>query len=129
MKTKLKMLMSVAGNADARYDLPAFAYKKGQIVELHPELAKSWIASGRAEAFVEEPAAPAPTKPAIAEPAKTPEPEKKAEADPEPSKDESKAQATAPASRNRRETAGRETKVPEAKSSENASDRSAQTHS
>ena len=128
MKTKLKMLMSVAGNADARYDLPAFAYKKGQIVELHSELAKSWIASGRAEAFVEEPAVEskhfsrAETSDVFKVPAKAPEPEKKTEgtaADAESGKDESKAQASAPASRNRRETASRETKGPEAKGSEN----------
>jgi hypothetical protein len=53
-KIKVKMLHSVAGNADARYDLAAHGFRKGQTVALHPELAKSWIASGRAEAFTEE---------------------------------------------------------------------------
>lgn len=53
-KIKVKMLVSVAGNADERYDLPSHGYGAGQIIELHPELAASWIASGRAAAFVEK---------------------------------------------------------------------------
>ncbi len=49
-KTKVKMLITVAGGADARYDLPDFGYAPGQIVELHPKLAELWIATGKAEA-------------------------------------------------------------------------------
>ena len=45
-KVKVEILRSVAGNANPQYDLPDHGYGPGDIVELHPELASKWIASG-----------------------------------------------------------------------------------
>ena len=53
-KIKVKMLTSIAGNANPVYDLPDHGYQFGQVVELHPDLAALWIASGKAEAVEEE---------------------------------------------------------------------------
>lgn len=49
-KTKVKILIPVAGGAEPMYDLPDFGYAPGQIVELHPKLAQIWIATGKCEA-------------------------------------------------------------------------------
>ena len=49
-KIKIKLLTSIAGNAEPAYDQAEFGYAPGQIVEVHPNLAAAWIGSGLAEA-------------------------------------------------------------------------------
>ena len=51
MKTRVKMLVSIAGNADATYGQPEFSYRIGEFVEVHPQLAAEWISAGLAEAL------------------------------------------------------------------------------
>lgn len=48
---KVRMTVSIAGNAEPRYELPEFSFAPGDEVELHPELAAAWIAAGHAEAM------------------------------------------------------------------------------
>jgi hypothetical protein len=48
-KIKVKLLTSIAGHSDERYDQPDFGYAPGQEVELHPDLATAWVSSGLAE--------------------------------------------------------------------------------
>jgi hypothetical protein len=48
-KMKVKMLTSIAGNANPRYDLPEHSFAPQQVVDLHPQLAAAWIHSGIAE--------------------------------------------------------------------------------
>ena len=69
-RTKVKMCISIAGNADPNYDQPEFGYAPGQVVEVHPILAEAWIASGtalRLEPKEEppEPPVPAPEVPDV----------------------------------------------------------------
>lgn len=56
-KVKVQIVKSIAGLRDPTYDLPEFDYQPGQIVELHPKLAKAWIASGTAKAVEKDPLA------------------------------------------------------------------------
>lgn len=51
---RVRMLISVAGNAAPLYDLPDFAFKPGDTPELNKDLAKAWIAAGHAEKFRKE---------------------------------------------------------------------------
>ena len=46
---KVIILQSIAGNAEPRYDLPEFAFRPGEMVDLNDDLAKAWISSGVAE--------------------------------------------------------------------------------
>ena len=46
MKKKIKIIQSIAGNPDARYELPLFAFAPGDTPLIHKELADAWIASG-----------------------------------------------------------------------------------
>jgi hypothetical protein len=46
---KVRMRVSVAGNPEPRYDLASFSFAPGDEVDLHPELAAAWLASGHAE--------------------------------------------------------------------------------
>lgn len=48
-KRKIRFLTGIAGNADARYELPIFGFEAGDVTELHPDLAAAWIAAGIAE--------------------------------------------------------------------------------
>jgi hypothetical protein len=48
-KIKVRMVVSIAGNAEPLYDLEAFSFQPEQIVELHAGLARAWIASGNAK--------------------------------------------------------------------------------
>lgn len=49
-KTKIKMLTSIAGNADPRYDLTHdFSFEVGKVYDVHAALAQAWIAGGIAE--------------------------------------------------------------------------------
>lgn len=59
-KIKVKLLTSIAGHSEERYDQPDFGYAPGQVVELHPELATAWIGSGLAELYEEIEAAVMP---------------------------------------------------------------------
>jgi hypothetical protein len=52
-KIKVKLLTSIAGHSDEKYDQPDFGYAPGQEVELHPDLAAAWVSSGLAELCVE----------------------------------------------------------------------------
>jgi hypothetical protein len=52
-KIRVKMLVSIGGLAESKYGLEDFSFEPGQIVELHPNLARSWIAGGLAEAILE----------------------------------------------------------------------------
>lgn len=66
-KIKVKMLTGVAGNANPVYDLPAHGYQPDEIVEVHPELAKFWFASGLAEPVKPQlPARVEPKEPKVA---------------------------------------------------------------
>jgi len=51
-KVKVEMLTSIAGNPEPRYGLDDFAFSPGQVVDLHPDLARAWIAGGLAKAAV-----------------------------------------------------------------------------
>lgn len=46
---KIRMLVSIAGNADARYGLGDFSFAAGQVVDVDKVLAAAWIAAGNAE--------------------------------------------------------------------------------
>jgi len=46
---KIRMLVSIAGNADERYDIGDFSFGAGQVVDVHKTLAAAWIDSGNAE--------------------------------------------------------------------------------
>lgn len=59
---KIRMLTSIAGNADERYGLEAFAFAPGEVVDVHKDLAAAWIKCGHAEK-----AKPAPVQPAAEE--------------------------------------------------------------
>jgi hypothetical protein len=48
-KTKVRILVGIAGNAEPRYELLDFSFAPGQVTELHPKLAEIWIATGKAE--------------------------------------------------------------------------------
>jgi hypothetical protein len=49
-KVKVRVVtVSMAGLAMPNYDQEAFAYSEGDLVELHPELARKWIESGLVE--------------------------------------------------------------------------------
>jgi hypothetical protein len=49
-KVKVRVLtVSMAGLAMPIYDQEAFSYSEGDLVELHPELARKWIESGLVE--------------------------------------------------------------------------------
>jgi hypothetical protein len=50
-KTKVKMVVSIAGLAEPIYDLEEFSSKPGEEIEIHPELARHWIAAGHAIAI------------------------------------------------------------------------------
>jgi hypothetical protein len=50
-KTKVKMVVSIAGLAEPIYDLEEFSFKPGEEIEIHPELARHWIAAGHAIAI------------------------------------------------------------------------------
>jgi hypothetical protein len=52
-KIRVKMLVSIGGLAVPIYGLEEFSFEPGQIVELHPDLARSWISGGLAEAILE----------------------------------------------------------------------------
>lgn len=49
-QTKVKMLVSIAGHAEPRYDHADFSLAPGDVVELHPDLADAWVKGGHAEA-------------------------------------------------------------------------------
>lgn len=55
---KVEMLTSIAGLPEPRYGLGDFGFSTGQIVELHPDLARAWISGGLAKAL--DVAAPVP---------------------------------------------------------------------
>jgi hypothetical protein len=46
---KIRMLTSIAGNADPRYGLDSFSFAPNAVVDVHKNLAAAWIASGAAE--------------------------------------------------------------------------------
>lgn len=48
-KTKIKMLIGIAGGAAPVYDLPDFAFAPGQVIEINATLAQIWIETGKAE--------------------------------------------------------------------------------
>lgn len=48
-KVKVEMLTSIAGNPDPRYGPGDISFSIGEIVELHPDQAKAWIAGGLAK--------------------------------------------------------------------------------
>jgi hypothetical protein len=52
-KIRVKILVSIGGLAESTYGLEDFSFEPGQIVELHPDLARSWIAGGLAEGVLE----------------------------------------------------------------------------
>lgn len=52
-KISVQILKSIAGLANPDYGMPEFGYTPGEIVELHPDLASKWIASGIAKAVDE----------------------------------------------------------------------------
>jgi hypothetical protein len=52
-KILVKMLVSIGGLSDPAHGLEEFSFQPGQEVELHPDLARSWIAAGLAEAILE----------------------------------------------------------------------------
>jgi hypothetical protein len=52
-RTKVKMLIAIAGHAEPKYDLADFAFDPGQVVDIDSKLALLWIASGTAEAWLE----------------------------------------------------------------------------
>lgn len=58
-KVKVEMLTSIAGNPDLRYGQEDINFSIGQIVELHPDQARAYIAGGLAKA-VDGAAAPEP---------------------------------------------------------------------
>lgn len=58
---KVEMLVSIAGLPDPQYGLGEFGFGTGQIVELHPDLARAWIACGHAKSV--EPVMAAPVVP------------------------------------------------------------------
>lgn len=54
-RTRVRMMANVNGLAMPHYDIRAeFAHTEGEVVELHPKLAKAWIASGQAELAKED---------------------------------------------------------------------------
>lgn len=55
--------VSIAGNADPRYNLEEFSFQPGQIADVDPDLAQAWIASGVAlPAAAKAESEPAPAK-------------------------------------------------------------------
>jgi hypothetical protein len=55
-RTRVKMLAAVAGAAMPSYGIQGdFAYRAGDVVPLHPELAKAWTACGHAEPVTDKP--------------------------------------------------------------------------
>ena len=48
---KVKILTSIAGHADPRYDLRDFSFRPGEEADVHDELAAAWIESGVAVAL------------------------------------------------------------------------------
>lgn len=48
---RVRMLISIAGNAEPNYGLPEFSFAPGDTPDLHKDLAKAWIAAGHAEKF------------------------------------------------------------------------------
>jgi hypothetical protein len=50
---KVRMCVSIAGHPEPRYDLDSFSFAPGDEVDLHPELAAAWLASGHAEEIPE----------------------------------------------------------------------------
>lgn len=55
----IQIEVAIAGNADARYNQPAFSYRVGQIVSVDAVLAGYWIASGTASAVADGGGSPA----------------------------------------------------------------------
>jgi hypothetical protein len=78
---KIKMIQSIAGHADPRYEIADFAFRPGEEVDVFDSLAEAWIASGVAVAVVEAGGKidPARKKP----PARQPVPRIRLEADPD----------------------------------------------
>ena len=56
---QIKIVQSIAGHADPRYELEDFGYRPGEVVDVDDELAASWIDAGIA-AGLEEPTPPEP---------------------------------------------------------------------
>ncbi len=48
---KVTMRVSIAGGPEPVHGLGEFSFRPGQAVELHPDLAAAWIASGNASAW------------------------------------------------------------------------------
>jgi len=46
---RVRMLTSIAGNANPLYGLGEFSFAPGDTPDLHKDLAKAWIACGHAE--------------------------------------------------------------------------------
>lgn len=51
---KVTIAISIAGHAEPLYDQEPFSYSPGQVVDLHPDLARAWIMSGVAVALPAE---------------------------------------------------------------------------
>lgn len=43
---RILIQVSIAGNADPRYNLDEFGFQPGQVADIDPGLAQAWIASG-----------------------------------------------------------------------------------
>lgn len=54
-KVKVEMLTSIAGNPDLRYGPDSINFSIGEIVDLHPDQARAWIAGGLARLAVIDP--------------------------------------------------------------------------
>lgn len=54
-KVKVEMLTSIAGNPDLRYGPDDINFSIGEIVELHPDQARAYIAGGLAKAVAGAP--------------------------------------------------------------------------
>ncbi len=50
---KVRILISIAGNAEPMYDLPDFSFAPGETLDLHDTLAQHWINAGHAESVQE----------------------------------------------------------------------------
>jgi len=49
VKARVRMLVSIAGVEDKAHEQPDFCYDSGQVVEVHPALASTWLKVGHAE--------------------------------------------------------------------------------
>jgi hypothetical protein len=56
---KVKIVQSIAGHADPRYELKDFGFRPGEVVDVDDELASAWLVQGIAEAY-QEPTPPEP---------------------------------------------------------------------